>query len=425
MDTESGLGPAAAHDGGGALEWVHNDNLDLAYREVLTALLMDGLPVGGVSDASVGGGQQTLERRNYSFELSDPRDRVLALQSHRLKATLAVGRFIWMMAGNDRLDDVRFYQTDGLTGDRTKGVGQFSDDGLTIPGSNYGQRLFRPRPGVDQVASCIKLIRDDPNTRRAAMTVYQPEDAGRESGDIPCTFGVLLGPRDEKLHQTVVMRSNNAWDLLPYNIFEFSLLGEVIASECDLDVGSYHHFAISMHLYDRNVDAATKAVSEPSTVLTPFEPMPSGSLGIVRQLCAWESWIRYASAGFKKSDIKKELRRLDPFRPYWSDFGRVVLAKAFSNRGLKDEALEIAAGTPGPLGELVRLEMLPPDSSSEQLSLDLRPSPIPDFSQEVLDELRLESMARAEQERTNTRFHIIAAAEHAERMRSSPKYTAR
>lgn len=165
-----------------------------------------------------------------------------------------------MMAGNDRLDDVRFYESAGLGGDRSQGVGRFSDDRLAITGSNYGQRLFRPRPGLDQVESCVRLIRQDPNTRRAAMTVYQPEDAGRESGDIPCTFGVLLGPRDGRLHQTVVMRSNNAWHLLPYNIFEFTLLGEVIASEVNLELGTYHHFAVSMHLYSRNLEQATTAI---------------------------------------------------------------------------------------------------------------------------------------------------------------------
>lgn len=142
--------------------------------------------------------------------------------------------------------------------------------------------------------------------------------------------------------------------------------------------------------------------------------MPAGSLSIARDLCVWESQTRHAAAGFKKSDLRRELRRLDVFKPYWSEFGRVVLAKAFASRKLTDEAMAIAAGTTGPLGDLLRLEVMPPQgapaaSAHEQLSL--LPSPLEGFSQEVLDRLKTVQISRAEQERINSRVQTIAIRE--------------
>jgi len=392
-------------------DWLDDRSLELEYRETLAAILMDGALVDAVSGTSAGAGRSTLECRNYSFELASGRDRILTLEANHVRATLAVGRFFWMMAGNDRLDDIRFYGSDGLKGDRKAGVGKFSDDGLSIPGSNYGQRLFRPRPGVDQVAACIELVRDDPNTRRAAMTVYQPEDAGRDSGDVPCTFGVLLGPRDGLLHQTVVMRSNNAWMLLPYNIFEFSLLGEIIASETKLEVGTYHHFAVSMHLYESDVPKAFSAVSGPAFVMTPFGEMPTNSLSRVREMCKWESWVRYASAGFTKREADAELRRTKSFGEYWAQFARVALYKALQNYDKFDSADKVANAVGGPLGELLDVERAEADVSGEafgQLALELRSSPIPPLSEESLARMSSDRVARDERDRVNGRFHLMS-----------------
>jgi thymidylate synthase len=333
------------------------DSVDLAYREALLAVLLDGAEVTSTDEDSVGGGRKTRERRNYSLEVPHAADRIVTCVDNYLRPMLAVGRFLWMMAGSDRLDDIRFYETKGLAGDRTKGVGGFSDDGLSVPGSDYGSRLFRPRPGTDQVAACVRLIRNDPNTRRAAMTVYQPEDAGRVSSDIPCTFGVLLSPRDSTLHLTVVMRSNNAWFLLPYNIFEFTLLGEIIASETGLRLGTYHHFAISMHLYESDWERARLAVGAPALQLEPFPEMPPNSLSRVRELCIWESRIRFEHRGLNKRQTQAEIRRLRPFGEYWEPFGRVVLAKALLNAQKNDLAEEVARATSGPLGQLLRREM--------------------------------------------------------------------
>lgn len=338
-----------------------DQDLDAAYRECLLEILVGGEEIAPVeSDKSVGKGKATLERRNMSLGFRQATDCIVPNSRNLVRATLAVGRFVWMMAGSNRFEDVHFYESSFRDGPRDAGVGKFSDDGISIPGSSYGARLFMPRPGLDQVSECIRVIKQDPVTRRAAMSVYQPEDAGRESADIPCTFGVVASPRSGHLNMTVIMRSNNAWFLLPYNVFEFSLLGGIMASEVGMAPGDYHHFAVSMHLYEGDWAKAHEAVDSPLFDLETFPEMPAGSLQIVRKLCAWEAHLRHTSAGMGVRQYRSESRNLRGMFPeFWAPFAKVVLAKAASNAGKPEELVhEIAEGTPGPLGQLLRHELL-------------------------------------------------------------------
>jgi thymidylate synthase len=380
------------------------ESLGFTYRETLLAVLIDGADVPGVGGQSVGSGKSTRELLNFSLQLSNARDRIVPI-SNRLRSVLAVGRFLWMMAGSDRLDDIRFYESKGLAGDRRQGVGSFSDDGLSVPGSNYGQRLFRPGPGVDQVQACIDLIKEDPNTRRAAMSVYRPEDAGRESPDIPCTFGAFLNPRDGMLNLTVIMRSNNAWILLPYNVFEFTLLGEVMASETGLQLGPYFHFAASMHLYEDHVEPAREAIGADELSLEPFPEMPAKSLQRVRDLCVWESSIRHRHRGLTKRAVQSELKVLASHGEYWSAFGRVVLAKALLNANKEELAKEVAASTRGPLGQLLRLD-LGVDAGGV-----MKKSTIETPSDEALRRVHRERSTLTEEDRTRGRFHVMMLQE--------------
>ena len=55
-----------------------------------------------------------------------------------------------------------------------------------------------------------------------------------------------------------VMRSNDAWLGLPYDMFQFCQLQLTLCNSLDLIPGTYRHTALSMHLYLRNVSEASK-----------------------------------------------------------------------------------------------------------------------------------------------------------------------
>jgi thymidylate synthase len=53
------------------------------------------------------------------------------------------------------------------------------------------------------------------------------------------------------------MRSNDAIWGVPYDIFLFSTFHEMMALQLGLDLGDYHHYAASLHIYERHFKLAT------------------------------------------------------------------------------------------------------------------------------------------------------------------------
>src|SRR6185312_3345293 len=243
----------------------------------------------------------------------------------------AVARFVWMMAASDRLADIAFYE---------EKVKYFSDNGIAVPGSNYGQRMLSPRPGLNQLESVIRRLRGDPSSRRAAISIFQAEDAVRESKDIPCTFGLFFHIRGGVLRATTLMRSNNAFVLLPYNLFEFSLLAEIVAAELGVPLGPLTHQAVSMHIYasDYNnaqeVAEAWDATKQSTTPKIPEMPNRPGPLGQVTELVILEAHLRHGSAGVNARNIEEWIERgAAKLHPYWAQLYYLLLLHVAQKNG--------------------------------------------------------------------------------------------
>jgi thymidylate synthase len=67
------------------------------------------------------------------------------------------------------------------------------------------------------------------------------------------------------------MRSNDAIWGLPYDIFLFTMLQELLACELGIEVGTYSHSVASLHLYERHFELARRIVDGP---LFPSTEMP-------------------------------------------------------------------------------------------------------------------------------------------------------
>lgn len=299
--------------------------------DAYAATLQDVLERGAVSrqgfGQSVGSDKETREILNYAVVINSPRERVVFNSKRSFYLPTAVARFVWMMAANDRLADIAFYE---------EKVRRFSDDGLVVPGSNYGQRMLRPRPGLNQLESVIQTLKEDSGSRRAAIAIYQAEDAARRSNDIPCTFGIFYHVRDGQLHSTTIMRSNNACTLLPYNIYEFSFLAEVVAVEVGVPLGSLTHHAVSMHVYDSDYVKAKEIVDEwlePSAsrdrVAIPKIPLQPGPLEQINKLAILEAELRHGSAGLKAANVENWIAKgAEGLHPFWSQHYFLLLLRA-------------------------------------------------------------------------------------------------
>ena len=281
---------------------------------------MDEAPVvqSGTS-LSVGSGRLTREFTNFTFTINSARARLPGPSSIPDPFSLisAVARFVWMMAGSDRLESIRHY---------SKGVERFTDDGFVVPGSSYGSRLFYARPGLDQIKNVVATLKNDPTSRRAMATVFQPEDTGRKSRDIPCTYGLSFMIRNGELHATTIMRSNNAWTLLPYNIFEFSLLAEVVAGRVGVPLGSYTHSCISLHLYETDFDAAYDWLAKDDSQSNPMRPIGDlDTFDRIAALLSFEEKLRAEYTLIDGNTIRSRLREVETFQTTLRDFALILL----------------------------------------------------------------------------------------------------
>jgi thymidylate synthase len=161
-----------------------------------------------------------------------------------------------------------------------KRMDRFSDDGITI-NSAYGARIFNEEYG-DQFRYVVKELCSDPHSRRATLHVNRPADlrhaVSNGSKDVPCTMNLQLFIRDRKLHMSVHMRSNDVIWGMPYDVFSFTMLQEcflafLIEAKADVDgLGTYHHSAGSIHIYDEFLEQGAAIELEEITAPPPMDP---------------------------------------------------------------------------------------------------------------------------------------------------------
>lgn len=126
---------------------------------------------------------------------------------------------------------------------------EYSDDGVIVNGG-YGYR-WRTAFGFDQIDATIKLLREEPETRRAVIGMWSPSrDLGEASKDIPCNTQIYFDLRGGALNMTVTCRSNDImWGAYGANAVHFSVLQEFIAAAVGVPVGVYRQVSNNYHLY--------------------------------------------------------------------------------------------------------------------------------------------------------------------------------
>jgi|TARA_Y100000310_G_scaffold84459_1_gene81323 thymidylate synthase len=137
---------------------------------------------------------------------------------------------------------------------------------------NYGDRIHLRNPPLEdqvvfdngeiecQIKRCYNVLRKDPDSRRALLTIHNPvwDVVNGNSKDIPCTLNLQFLIRDGKLHCFGQMRSNDIWYGTPHNVMMFTFLQRAMAAALHVPVGWYIHRANSLHIYDKHIEKAKK-----------------------------------------------------------------------------------------------------------------------------------------------------------------------
>lgn len=190
----------------------------------------DGNVVGEICDAA--------------FFVEDPTRNVVSNPIRKLPIRYAIGELAWYLSGSNRVEDIAQF---------AKKWESLTDDGETC-NSAYGYRIFE-KFGYDQWDYVKQLLRKDPNSRQAVIHIKDPDN--RPTKDLPCTVYLQFLVREGKLNLSVHMRSNDIWMGVPYDMFSFTFLQIKMAMELGLKIGSYSHYAGSLHLYSRDWQTVT------------------------------------------------------------------------------------------------------------------------------------------------------------------------
>jgi len=201
----------------------------------------------------------TREILGASLTLSNI-DRNFVLNADRcLDPAYACAELLWYLSGSDDVSMIAAYAPH---------YRRFAD-GDTAAGA-YGKRwwadpAYRQRKpnGPGQLEDVMRLLTLKPETRQAVMVCWNAGDLVRavdeNPRDVPCTLSLQFLVRGGFLHAIITMRSEDAWLGLPYDLFAFSSLQQIIAQSLGLNLGRYVHQVGSLHLYSRDAERATGA----------------------------------------------------------------------------------------------------------------------------------------------------------------------
>ncbi len=115
----------------------------------------------------------------------------------------------------------------------------------------YGRRID------GQLLWAVDKMMMDRETRQAVITLWDPSlDNVPGKRDYPCTVALQLAVVHDRLELHVLMRSNDAWLGIPYDMFQFTQLQLAVARAMRLEPGPYSHTAWSLHIYEQNIEDA-------------------------------------------------------------------------------------------------------------------------------------------------------------------------
>jgi thymidylate synthase len=263
-----------------------------------------------------------LELRAVTLELDDPLAR-LSRSAARGRIFSPLGETLWYLSKTNSESFISYYV------EYYKGRGEA---GRVWAG--YGEQLFS-FDGFDQVAYVIERLRSNPESRQAAIQIYDHDDVAQPHNDVPCTCTLQYFVRGGALHAVTYMRSNDAFVGLPHDLFAFTFLQELIARSIGIPLGIYSHMVGSMHLYEDDQPAAHRFLEEGWQSSSKMPGMPLGDpWDSIDALMRVEALARDANLEPNEISLSDD--------PYWADLQRLLVSFALMKRGRPQAAKAVS-----------------------------------------------------------------------------------
>jgi len=192
---------------------------------------------------------ESKELLHASFQITDPKQRWITARSPVISPAFAIAEIFWILNGDNSASFMNFWNPR---------LPKYAGSSNTYHGA-YGYRI-KKQFGLDQLEAAYLALSANPNTRQVVIEIWDPRiDLPNSKGepaaaDIPCNICSMPKIRNNKLEWFQVMRSNDVFLGMPYNIIQFTTLQEILAGWLDLELGAYYQISDSLHVYTHDLN---------------------------------------------------------------------------------------------------------------------------------------------------------------------------
>ena len=208
------------------------NNANEAYEAVLDEILQKGIDFG-----------DTKAIFNCGFYIDNPSDKTITNVERKWNQKYAAAEWAWYLSGDPKISKLG-----ELYGSIPPIWKRMADKNGEV-NSNYGYQWQRH----NQIDYIVNKLRDNKETRHAAISIYDAKEHNEYTYDTPCTYAVQFTILDNKLHMAVLMRSNDLWFGFCNDQYCFASLQELVAERLSIELGTYYHFAHNLHLYNNKL----------------------------------------------------------------------------------------------------------------------------------------------------------------------------
>ena len=223
----------------------HANNIDEAFIDICKSLYSHGKEVSPR-------GLKTKELQNFLVEFDANPECIITVPERNLDFKYLEAELEWYKSGDPSIEYISQYSTFWKT---------LVDDNNTV-NSNYGKlALVDKYNGLSQYEWCVQKLSNDINTRQAVINYNQPQHKYETNKDFVCTLVQQFIVNNGKLDTIVFMRSNDLIYGFSYDAPWFNYLHKELANDINIKVGTYRHFATSMHVYERHFNIIENVAS--------------------------------------------------------------------------------------------------------------------------------------------------------------------
>lgn len=218
------------------------------YQEYLKYILENGTK----KEDRTGTGTLSIFGYQMRFDLSEGFPLVTTKKLHFKSIAYEL---LWFLRGDT---NTKFLTDNGVTI-----WNEWSDENGNL-GPVYGSqwRSWKNQSGesIDQISELINQIKNNPDSRRLIVSAWNVGEL-KNMALPPCHAFFQFYVADGKLSCMLTQRSADSFLGVPYNIASYALLTEMIAHQCDLNVGEFIWSGGDCHIYTNHLEQVKLQIS--------------------------------------------------------------------------------------------------------------------------------------------------------------------